>query len=207
MSFRGLFVRAIDFGNDHVKHDGEGFHYHHAHTVMVMTFEAKGCVTWCPKRLQDEDHTYISGSMDEGITMSSQCFHEPQQKTIRYIWIFRSSMKSTFQWIKREGNWRFLQVDMAESPMVAHAEIMDSKQCWSVTAIALSFGLQLRRMSTRWKDNFIKFSIELYFGIFSVLDAGLNPRRRVRNKVMTTIKRRWGNCSTTHTWWNSEAKD
>jgi hypothetical protein len=32
---------------------------------MVMIFEAKGCVAWCPKRLQDEDHTYISESMDK----------------------------------------------------------------------------------------------------------------------------------------------
>jgi hypothetical protein len=96
MSFGGLFVQAIGFGNDHVKHDGEGFHYHQYDVAMVMIFEAKGCVTWCPKRLQDEDHTYISGSMDERITMSSRCLHEPQQKTIRYIWIFRSSMKSTF---------------------------------------------------------------------------------------------------------------
>jgi hypothetical protein len=32
---------------------------------MVMIFEAKGSMTWCPKRLQDEDHTYISGSMDK----------------------------------------------------------------------------------------------------------------------------------------------
>jgi hypothetical protein len=55
--------------------------------------------------------------------------HEPQQKTIRYIWIFRSSMKSTFQRIKHQGNRMFLQADMAESPMVAHAEILDSKQC------------------------------------------------------------------------------
>jgi hypothetical protein len=61
--------------------------------------------------------------------MSSRCLHEPQQKTIGHIWIFRSSMKSTFQRIKRQGNRRFLQVDMTESPMVAHAEILDSKQC------------------------------------------------------------------------------
>jgi hypothetical protein len=32
---------------------------------MVIIFEAKGWVAWCPKRLQDEDHTYISGSMDK----------------------------------------------------------------------------------------------------------------------------------------------
>jgi hypothetical protein len=71
MSFGGLFVQAIGFGNDHVKHDGEGSQYHHAHSAMVMIFEAKGFVTWCPKRLQDEDHTHISGSMDKRIMMSS----------------------------------------------------------------------------------------------------------------------------------------
>jgi hypothetical protein len=75
---------------------------------------------------------------------------------------------------------------MAESLMVAHAEILDSKQCWSETAIAPSFGLRLKRMSTRWKGNFINFSIELYFGICSVLDAGVNPRSRGSNKAMTT---------------------
>jgi hypothetical protein len=82
ISFGGLFVRAIGFRNDLVKHDGEGFHYHHAHAAMVMIFEAKGCMAWCPKRLQDEDHTYNSGSMNERITMSSRCLHEPQQITI-----------------------------------------------------------------------------------------------------------------------------
>ena len=82
ISFGGLFVQAIGFGNDHVKHDGEGSHCHHAYAAVVMTFEAKGCVTWCPKRLQDKDLTYISGLMDERITMSSQCLHEPQQKAL-----------------------------------------------------------------------------------------------------------------------------
>jgi hypothetical protein len=85
MSFGGLFVQAIGFGNNHVKKYGEGFHNHHAHAAMVMIFEAKGCVTWCPKRLQDEDHTYISGSMDERIMMSSRCLAQPLQKTIGYI--------------------------------------------------------------------------------------------------------------------------
>jgi hypothetical protein len=120
------------------------------------------------------------------IMMSSRCLAQPQHKTIGHIWIFRSCMKSMFQRIKRQGNQRILQADMAESPKVARAEILDSKQCWSETAIAPSFGLQLRQMSTRWKDNFIKFSIELYFGMCSVLYSGLNPRIRVSNKVMTT---------------------
>jgi hypothetical protein len=85
MSFGGLYVQAIGFGNDHVKHDREGFNYHHIHAVMVMIFEAKGCVAWCPKRLQDDDHTYISGSMDERIMMSSRCLAQSLQKTIGYI--------------------------------------------------------------------------------------------------------------------------
>jgi hypothetical protein len=151
---------------------------------MVMIFEAKWCATWSPKRLQDEDHTYISGSMDERLMMSSQCLHEPQQKK-RYIWIFKGPMKSMFQWIKRQGNQRSLQADMAESPKVAHAEILNSKQCWSETVIAPSFGLRLRRISTCWKGNFINFA-ELYFGIWFVPDAGVNPWRRGRNKAMTT---------------------
>jgi hypothetical protein len=78
ISFGGLYVQAIGFRNVHVKHDEEGFHYHHAHAAMVMIFEAKGCVIWCPKRLQDEDHTYISESMDKRIIMSSRCFAQPQ---------------------------------------------------------------------------------------------------------------------------------
>jgi hypothetical protein len=147
---------------------------------------AKGCMTWCPKRLQDKDHMYISGSIDERMTISSRYLHEPQQKTIRYIWIFRSCIKSTLQRIKQQGNRRFLRADMAESPMVVHAEILDSKQCWSETAIAPSFGLRFRWMSTRWKGNFINFSIDLYFCVCSVLDAGVNPRRRGSNKAMTT---------------------
>jgi hypothetical protein len=77
ISFGGLYVQAIEFRNDHVKNDEEGFHYHHSHEAMVMIFEAKGCVAWCPKRLQDEDHTYISGSIDKRIMMSSRCFAQP----------------------------------------------------------------------------------------------------------------------------------
>jgi hypothetical protein len=85
ISFGGLYVRAIGFGNDHVKHDGEGFHYLHAHAVMVMIFEAKGCVAWSPKRLQDEDHTYISGSMDKKDNDIIKMPCTTSEKTIGYI--------------------------------------------------------------------------------------------------------------------------
>jgi hypothetical protein len=50
MSFGGLFVQVLGFGNDHVKCDGERFHYHHYHAAMVVIFEAKGCVAWCAKK-------------------------------------------------------------------------------------------------------------------------------------------------------------
>jgi hypothetical protein len=42
ISFGGLFVQAIGFGNDHVKRDGEGFHYHQYHAVMVLIFLSQG---------------------------------------------------------------------------------------------------------------------------------------------------------------------
>jgi hypothetical protein len=41
MSFGGLFVQVVGFGNYHVKHDGEGIRYRHDHAAMVMIFEAK----------------------------------------------------------------------------------------------------------------------------------------------------------------------
>jgi hypothetical protein len=41
-------------------------------------------------------------------------------------------------------------------------------------------------MSTYWKVNFIKFSIEKYFGICSIIYIGENPRRRGSNNTMRT---------------------
>ena len=37
-------------------------------------------------------------------------------------------------------------------------------------------------MTTCWKGNCINFSIELYFGICSILDAGENLRRRGKDQ-------------------------
>jgi hypothetical protein len=61
-------------------------------------------------------------------------------------------------------------------------------------------------MSTRWKDNFINFSIELYFGICSVLYGKSTKKRqqqgdhdKMEEMDMVSIKRRWGNGSTTRT--------
>jgi hypothetical protein len=46
-------------------------------------------------------------------------------------------------------------------------------------------------MTTRWKGNFINFSIELYFDIYSVLDRGGNPCKRDNKEMMRTRKRKW----------------
>jgi hypothetical protein len=124
ISFGGLFVQAIDFGNDHVKHDGEGFYYHHVHAEMVMILKPRDAWHGALKDFKMKTTRTSPDRCTKRIMMSSRCLHEPQQKKK-----LDRSMKSTFQRIKRQGNRRFLQTDMAESPMVVHAEILDSKQC------------------------------------------------------------------------------
>jgi hypothetical protein len=81
-------------------------------------------------------------------------------------------MKSTFQWIKLQDNQRFQQADKAKSSSGVLPEILDSTQRWNQMGIIPLFELQLRRLTTRWKDNFINFPIELYFGICYALDTG-----------------------------------
>jgi hypothetical protein len=81
MSFGGLFVQAIGFGNNHVKRDGEEFHYHHAHQAMVMTFEAKDARHGV---LKDFKMKTTHTSPDRWIMMSSRCLAQPLQKTTGY---------------------------------------------------------------------------------------------------------------------------
>ena len=53
---------------------------------------------------------------------------------------------------------------MAKTSKVVHSEIFwTARSAKSETGITPLFGLRLKRMTTRWKGNFIKFSIELYF--------------------------------------------
>jgi hypothetical protein len=54
------------------------------------------------------------------------------------------------------------------------------------TAITPSFGLRLRWKSTRWKGDFIKFSMEQYFCICSVMYTGESPRKRGSSNTMRT---------------------
>ena len=68
-------------------------------------------------------------------------------------------------------------------------------------------------MTTCWKGNFINFSIELYFGICSILYTGENPRQEQHNGskieeiTMTTTRRSLGNAFIKRTWSNSEEKN
>jgi hypothetical protein len=102
---------------------------------------------------------------------------------LEYPW----SYASKFQWIKNQVNRRFLQADMAELPNVARSEIFwTACKRGNKMAIAPSFGIQLRWICTRWKGNFIKFSMEQYFGICSVMYTGENPRKRGSNNTMRT---------------------
>jgi hypothetical protein len=55
------------------------------------------------------------------------------------------------------------------------------------------FELRFRWMTTRWKGNFIKFSIELYFDICSVLDRGEIYEKETVRRWWEKRKRRW--------WW------
>jgi hypothetical protein len=60
-------------------------------------------------------------------------------------------------------------------------------------------------MNTHWKVNFINFSIELFWYMFCSGCMGKSTKKRLQqgddNKVeemdMVSIKRRWGNGSTT----------
>jgi hypothetical protein len=59
-------------------------------------------------------------------------------------------MKLHFQRIKNQVNRRFQKADVAELPKVARSEIFwTACKSGNKTAIAPSFGLRLRRMSTR----------------------------------------------------------
>jgi hypothetical protein len=68
--------------------------------------------------------------------------------------------------------------------------VLDSTQRWSKTDIAPLFELRFQWMTTRWKGNFINFSIELYFNICSVLYRG-----EIREK------------ETARRWWEQERGD
>jgi hypothetical protein len=76
---------------------------------------------------------------------------------------------------------------MAKTLKVVHSEnFWTARSAKSETSITPSFGLGLRWMTTRWKGNFIKISIDLYFVICSVEYTGEIPWRRGRSNAMRT---------------------
>jgi hypothetical protein len=147
----------------------------------------------------------ISESMREKLR-SNQNSAWSRRGNTGYFWIFRSpwsydSNKSRIKTIG--GSYKRL----CPNHRVQHVlkSVLDSTQRWSKTGIAPLFELHFRWMTTCWKGNFIKFSIELYFDICSVQDRGGNPwKRDSEEMVMTTLKRRAINDSIKHTISNSE---
>ena len=162
-------------------------HWSHATRWWINgdDLEAKDAQQDAPKTTRSRSST----SSDRFVR--SHCYHQysaqPQKQIAAYFWIFKSSTKFPSQRIKNQVNQRFLQAGMAKTLKVVHSEIFwTARSAKSETGITLSFGFGLKRMPTYWKGNFIKFSIELYFGICSILDAGENPRRRGRSNAMRT---------------------
>ena len=152
---------------------------------MVMTSKPRDSRHYAPKTTWSRSLT----SSDE--FTRSHCYHQysaqPQKKIAAYFWILKSSTKLPFQWIKNQVNRRFLQAGMTKTLKVVHSEnLWTARSAKSETGITPSFGLRLKRMTTRWKGNFINFSIELYFGICSVEYTGEIPRRRGRSNAMRT---------------------
>jgi hypothetical protein len=70
-----------------------------------------------PLRSQDQARQHLRNFC------SHQVLHSLMGRTIEYTWIFRRPIKLRFQRVKNQVNRRFLEADMAESPMVARPEI------------------------------------------------------------------------------------
>ena len=152
---------------------------------MVMTLKPRDARHYAPKTTWSRSLT-SSGEFTRRYC-SHQCTTRPKKQRAAYFWIFKSSTKFPFQRIKNQVNQRFLQAGMAKTLKVVHSEnFWTARSAKSETCITPLFGLRLKRMTTRWKGNFIKFSIELYFGICSFEYIGEIPQRRGRSNAMRT---------------------
>jgi hypothetical protein len=156
------------------------YHCRHATHWSSNGDDLKPREMWCnaPKTTRSWSSTYF---------LFPSISAQPQWRATGYLWIFRSPMKLRFQRIKNQVNRRYLQAGMAELPKVARSEIFRTAcKSRNKTAITPSFGLRLRWMSTRWKGNFIKVSMEQYFCICSVKYTGENLRKRGSSNMMRT---------------------
>jgi hypothetical protein len=98
--------------------------------------------------------------------------HSLMGRTIEHLWIFRSSTRLRFQRVKNQVNRRFLQAGMTETPIVACLEIFGQQPKLEWNSHNSLIWTPIKMMSTSWKVNFINISIELYFGIYSVMYTG-----------------------------------
>jgi hypothetical protein len=69
-----------------------------------------------PPRSRDQAHQYLRSFC------LHQVLHSFMGRKTKYIWMFIRPMKLRFQRVKNQVDRRFLQVDMAESLMVARPE-------------------------------------------------------------------------------------
>ena len=160
-------------------------HWSHATRWWINgdDFEAEDARHYAPKTTWSRSLT-SSGEFTRRYC-SHQCQDRPQKQRAAYFWIFKSSTKFPFQRIKNQVDRRFLQAVMAKTLKGVHSEnFWTARSAKSETGIIPSFGLGLRWMTTRWKGNFIKFLIDLYFGICSVEYTGEIPRRRGRSNAI-----------------------
>ena len=126
-----------------------------------------------------------------------QVYARPYMMTSEYFIIFGSSIKLAFQRFKRGPIWRLLQGDMAKTLDVTELKsVLDRIQCWSKSSIIPSFRIEFQCISTRWKDNFMSYPVDLLFEIFSVQDQSKNPRRIGWTTTMVTTKGR--------SWWQQQ---
>jgi hypothetical protein len=94
-----------------------------------------------------------SSSSTSSKFLFTSIFAQPHgKKKTEYLWIFRSSTKLRFQWVKNQVNRRIIQADMVESSKIARSGIfLTACKSRNKKAIVPSFGLRLIWMSTRLK--------------------------------------------------------
>jgi hypothetical protein len=90
---------------------------------MVMIFESKWCMTWCPKRLQDEDHTYISRSMDK---KDNDVIKMPCKNSAENNWICLNFQKIHELYVPMNQVAR-----QSEVPTSRYGRITDGCTCWN----------------------------------------------------------------------------
>ena len=74
---------------------------------------------------------------------------------------------------------------MARTLDVARSEIRDRLQRWDEMDITLLFGINFRRMRTRWKGKYVHFAMEQCFSTHSVLEI----KRKIHEDSAAMVQR------------------